>query len=726
MMIRRCFKKTFCVLLFGLLLLSPVLTGCGSEDEEEEFREEDDLFWDEDDFWDEEDSWDEDEEEEESGQGEMSEGASQALTGEGSVQKFIGEPFYDGVVKNEDDALEAIYSVLDFVGGDQSTDLELVATDGPTEEGNTIYTFRQVADDVAVYAATVKLVADKNGKAIGLNSTLVPGLKVKSDVSWRIDAKEAEAIVENQGKEDGENYRIIPNVTEQTLLPFMDDSSKYYYAWVVYTNNIYEDVDTAYLAHYVDEEGEYLYSIPVTQPGNSDALSGSTATFTFEGLEKDTWSGTVKKYHGETEKVTIPVAKDPKTGDVYLADLDRKVVCADYSDFINEDTLTIRKEKNGKFTDNEVLILKAFTEVYDFYESIGWVGPDGSGSPVLLLMDWVDEDGEPVQNACYSGKMQGFDTFQFNRLDPDGESYDTMAHEFTHALTQSAMTANIYMNDYGAINEAMSDIFGNLVESLMGKTKDKTWLIQENGNEVLRSMSNPNEYSQPGFVWDRYYVPAVNESTENNDQGGVHINSSLLNLIAWRLNESGMSQEDQLYYWQNVALILTPRTDLAQLADILPWTLKLVGMEQYVKVIEDAIQETGIRDNALPQKPADGLARFQMVFPDHELLDYYEVFVTAYQQDTENGYSSWPEAETDMVALTVQPGDYVLEFSLTDFETGENFFVVAAEGKWMLFNEEEEADYFKDGAPPECILTINKGEVKELDSRTLKELLEDN
>ncbi|MBR1913466.1 MAG: M4 family metallopeptidase [Lachnospiraceae bacterium] len=39
-----------------------------------------------------------------------------------------------------------------------------------------------------------------------------------------------------------------------------------------------------------------------------------------------------------------------------------------------------------------------------------------------------------------------------------------MAHEFTHALTTATMTLNIYQNDYGAINEGFSDIFGNLVE----------------------------------------------------------------------------------------------------------------------------------------------------------------------------------------------------------------------------------------------------------------------
>ncbi len=85
------------------------------------------------------------------------------------------------------------------------------------------------------------------------------------------------------------------------------------------------------------------------------------------------------------------------------------------------------------------------------------------------------------------------------------------------------MTLNIYQNDYGAINEGFSDIFGNLVEGLLGKTDDKTWLLQENSDDIIRSMSDPNKYEQPAYVWDRYYVPEANEATENNDEDELEI-----------------------------------------------------------------------------------------------------------------------------------------------------------------------------------------------------------
>jgi len=39
------------------------------------------------------------------------------------------------------------------------------------------------------------------------------------------------------------------------------------------------------------------------------------------------------------------------------------------------------------------------------------------------------------------------------------------------------MTSLIYQNETGAINEAMSDIMGNIAEMLLGVTDDTTWLM---------------------------------------------------------------------------------------------------------------------------------------------------------------------------------------------------------------------------------------------------------
>lgn len=710
-------KRPIALILVAVLAMSTALTGCGDDDkdtatpqqetsdieggEEAEGDEEyEDYDWDSEyaDRIDVEDTLD-----------------------LGTTATFVGSNFYDGTVNNEDDALDVVYAALEIMGGDDNTGLELDAIDGPTKEGNTYYTFRQFADDIKVYGAAVKLAVDKNGQVIGLNSTLVNGIDANKSVNWSIDASEAEAIVKQMYEDNDIKVRVIPNVTEQTLLPVDGVEIVSHYVWVVYTTNPYDDVHTAYLANYVDCGGEYLYSNPVSAPSDLDSLSGSGAAFAFEGLVADTWKGTVKKYHGEKEEVTIPVAKDPQTGDIYLADVDRKVMCADYADFDYHDTLTPRTAVNGKFTDGDVLIYKAFLEIYDYYDSLGWYGPDGDGSPVLLLLDWIDEDGKPVHNACYSGKIQGFDVFQFNRDEPDGEAYDTMAHEFTHAVTGAIMITNLYTNDYGAINEAMSDICGNLIESILGKTDDKTWLIMENGIEPIRSMSSPHDFRQPAFVWDKYYVPAASYPSGANDNGGVHTNSSLLNLIAYRLNESGMDQNDQLNYWMNVAYMLTPRTDYELIACILPWALEIVGQEKYMDVLNKAIAETGIADMSLPDKVSGNLANFRLVFPRDDILEAYNVTATVYNYDTEEEISTWAQDESNLISISIDPGNCVFMISIADEDTGEEAVLIRAKDGWEVYDYGE---FDPNGITLDNIIELKAGQIVEFDPQELAEYFE--
>ena len=62
------------------------------------------------------------EQEEEPERAVMPEILDEAWTGEGAVQSFIGEPFYEGVINNADDALNALYDVLAYMGGDHRTE----------------------------------------------------------------------------------------------------------------------------------------------------------------------------------------------------------------------------------------------------------------------------------------------------------------------------------------------------------------------------------------------------------------------------------------------------------------------------------------------------------------------------------------------------------------------------------------------------------------------------
>ena len=380
----------------------------------------------------------------------------------------------------------------------------------------------------------------------------------------------------------------------------------------------------------------------------------------------------------------------------------------DYAEFNFKETISPRVAADGKFDDKELLVYDCFVRVWDFYDSIGWTGPDDEGTPSLLLMDMVTEKGDPIQNACYAGKSWGFQTFAFNRIDFDGECTDVIAHEFTHCVTSTTMTTNLYVNDLGAINEGMSDILGNLVEMLIEDQPEGAWIIGENegGENPYRSMSDPHKYAQPEFAWDAYYGPAVVEPSPANDNGGVHINSSMLNIISYKLDQAGMEPSDQFYFWMNVALAMSPLTDYPQMVYLLPWCMEQAGYPQYVDALNKAIEEAKYSTTELSSTLPENTGVITIQLPDEALSLAGSLRLTVVNEDTELTCVSWPEGETGKMTVVLPAGNYALGLELFDGD-GPIETKLYGESGWKT--RESELDFSETA-------TVKAGETVELTS----------
>lgn len=609
-----------------------------------------------------------------------------AYTGDGTVTAFIGEPFYDGVVKDDQEAFDAVRSVFHRIGADETTQLEL-AEIRPTED-NICYTFYQMAGDIRVLGAAIKLITDNDGKPVGLVSAILPNVKASPVDDWGITGEDAEAIIEDYYREA--DVHAVDGATDRILMPIEEKSDVYCYAWVVYTENFSDQYDTAYLAHYVREDGEYLFALPISEPHNADAMSGDVTAFVFDKMEEAEWTGTIEHTDGTEEEITVPVMQDTETGEIVLGDAKRKILCADFADYEFNDTLTPRVSEDGStWNAGELMTYYNFIRVWDYYDEIGWTGPDSDETPSLLLMGLVNKNGDPVNNAYYSGRAKGFQVFAFNAAN-FGDCTDVIGHEFTHCVTGTTMTTNLYLNEYGAINEAMSDIMGNLIEISIDDDPDGNWIIGERSESVRRYFDDPNKGSQPGYFWDQYFVPNVAKGTDNNDSGGVHINSSLLNVISYKLSEAGMDEDDQCYYWMNVALTLTPRTDFAQLAEILPWCMKSAGYAQYEDAVRKALEETGYGDRQLPDEAPEGKAVLTFTYSAPEKYRDYDPVVSLIDfNDSDNQIATWPEGGTGQVAVVVPESKYVLVLKLVGEEDEDPVFLLYSEDGWDTYDYDE-------------------------------------
>lgn len=124
---------------------------------------------------------------------------------------------------------------------------------------------------------------------------------------------------------------------------------------------------------------------------------------------------------------------------------------------------------------------------------------------------------------------------------------NTISHELTHGVTYFS-SGLIYQNESGALDESLADIFAEAMEYyLIG---ENNWLIgstkfDESRIGVLRSMKNPEE-----ALWSPYYGAYVNGSQPahfysskvyrgEQDNGGVHQNSGVLNHAAYLFAEGG-------------------------------------------------------------------------------------------------------------------------------------------------------------------------------------------
>jgi MYXO-CTERM domain-containing protein len=155
---------------------------------------------------------------------------------------------------------------------------------------------------------------------------------------------------------------------------------------------------------------------------------------------------------------------------------------------------------------------------------------DGKGGPMTSTVHY----GVAYDNAAWdgTGMLYGDGGTMFKVL---SLGLDVVGHEFTHGVTAASSQLQ-YETQSGALNEAISDTFGAFIEHALVPDPVKNWTIAEvitKNGAPIRDMTKPESVDQPQPGHMSEYVDT------QQDNGGVHINSGIINNASWLMTVGG-------------------------------------------------------------------------------------------------------------------------------------------------------------------------------------------
>jgi bacillolysin len=287
---------------------------------------------------------------------------------------------------------------------------------------------------------------------------------------------------------------------------------------------------------------------------------------------------------GELTDIGRRVVVDAASGTVTLSfktihDAKDRVVCdadnvvaADYP-CVAPDRTEASPPVSGDDDDME-LAFQFAGDTYDFFfNRFGRDSLDGAGLQLVSTTDYCpDAPNCPYENAFWDGAQMVYG-------DGFASADDVVGHELTHGFTDFSSSL-FYYQQSGAINESMSDVFGEFIDLVNGSGTDTAavrWLMGEDIPDLgaLRDMEDPTAFGDPDRMLSPHYFSDPNEL----DGGGVHFNSGVNNKAAFLMADGGtfngqtitglgITKAARIYYTVNNSMLVSG-SDYADLANAL-------------------------------------------------------------------------------------------------------------------------------------------------------------
>lgn len=305
-----------------------------------------------------------------------------------------------------------------------------------------------------------------------------------------------------------------------------------------------------------------------------EAVAGSGTDLLGAFRSLNVWRDGDRYYLTDTGKPMFDPASTPPMaanvrGAIVVSDADHKPPNSNPQTIPPTTLLSSAAADSGWLKDG-VSAAVALSDVYDYYrECHGRDSIDGKGGNILSVVRL----GKNYDNAFWASDLN---SMFFGDADIYAGALDVVAHELTHGVT--SYSANLlYQDQPGALNEAFSDIFGEMVEAFAAGGRDGSCSMGVNDWQIgtdlkagaFRDLRDPARFDS-GL--GPYPADMDDYVRTQQDYGGVHINSSIINhayyLLAEGLGGAIGRQDAARVFYRALTVYLTQdaRFDDARLA----------------------------------------------------------------------------------------------------------------------------------------------------------------
>ncbi len=620
----------------------------------------------------------------------------------------IGGKFTSIKVVDSNSAIAAAQEAAKNAGLETAANELSVANINSVDE-ITYYRLQQNYNGIPVYGRTFIISADESGNTQSLVSN---GIDVDGvDVSIAIPLDKAKTIIKNylasKSKSSDGNVTVFNRFSE-VIYTFSDANPAFAYRFNVIVGNELYDVfldvkEKSVIACFDGNLTQTVSGTGVDVNGNSttfDARKKSDTVYTLEDSDRNirVFDASNKNVSIGNDFVYVADSKDndyksngtnwvDKNNNVVTVEdddgsllqgnwqvidingnvLDKHAYCL--VDIYGKDTKLSPVESNSvDFTNSKaVTLMKEAQNIYDFFlEKFTRVGFDNNNGSISLVAN--DTEGAYSSDIAQSTPSAMLVFGNDNEL-----TTELIAHEYLHSVERS-ISGMLYDGESGAIMEAYSDLFGEIIEdyhdgNLNGNCDWIHHAQEELGYNHSRNIKNPNESDNPSKIgeetrpfWLRLFI-AKDE---------VHHCSTIISHVAYIMtttqgNSTSLTVDELMNLWYRTLFTLPSNCTFSNLRESMILTATNMGFSvEKVRRVSSAFSMAGVESSNYSGEYATDI---QISVFDNEGKRYggYSIDISGTKDLplwlTED-YTAQYDGNAEPVSVHLDKGDYTI--TITD------------------------------------------------------------